>query len=203
MSTGPNPDLDGLKNFDTEISFATSFGTYLHTARGVAREGCIPPAPPAPLFDTDEWRVYGTSGLAVNIEGIPDDPGPDRIWDANITGTFFPSSTPFGLWLQRRTVLRTAPPTTTTITSDTVNSSSAAPTVVWTTSNGSDPLILEFADGPLGLWRFTQSGTPSAGIPLSSRGVLTIGGPLPGLRTVLTVGPGFYPTLSYEYVWQA
>jgi hypothetical protein len=40
VTTGPNPDLDGLKEFDIEIVFATSFGTYLHTAKGVAREGC-------------------------------------------------------------------------------------------------------------------------------------------------------------------
>jgi hypothetical protein len=186
------------------------FATHAIVSAGVV----IDPVPASDWLDViappglDEWRPYGTSYSATQIGEPPESAGDYRAWDTDVAsgGSFSPGGTPFGLWLQRRSVVRVPTPTqfsSGTIVSDVVNTSTTPPQTSWTTPNDSPAPVLELVDVQLGLWRFRRP-DPGLSIEFSDRGTLVIGGPGAALRTAVSVSfddEDFYPRISYEYIW--
>ncbi len=163
----------------------------------------------------EEWHIIGSA----SSPGLGNDTGPGsdfefiggelvgptytrQVWDAVTSGTLSPTSTPVMFYLQRRTVTRGGPPAVNTIVADVLNLSTVPPALAWTPTVSDGPPIFQLWSAELAIWRLT-SANPSTGIAFQPRGVLTIGGPGAGLRTVITLGPGFYTSIGWEYEWAA
>lgn len=156
--------------------------------------------PPPTSVTGDEWRVYGATGLG-DFAGPFSAPGPDRIWPATLSGGVTPSDTPAILYLQRRTVTRTAPPITNTITADVVNTSTTPPPLNWSPTASDPAPILVLHDAPNGIWALRVDTIDSGPqLAFGPSGVLTVGGS--GLQTIISRSPAsLYLPIAWEYAW--